>query len=143
MERATGDGSAHDRFTFTPLDKAIGIIDDPADAVAAIRELRVAGYAADEVEVLAGEEGARRIDVTAEGQEALLHVLPSTQGLQHFYDAPIIVRRLEEALRAGHYGISVTAKGSEGRERVRELLKSHGGHFINFYGSLTAQQLEP
>ncbi|HEV2764882.1 MAG TPA: hypothetical protein VGV38_18010 [Pyrinomonadaceae bacterium] len=46
-------------------------------------------------------------------------------------------------MKAGHYGIGVRSKGGEARERVREILKSYGGHFINFYGPWAAEALEP
>ncbi len=51
-------------FIFYPTNKVVGIIDDPADAKAALRDLRAAGFTADEIEVLTGEEGAHRIDPT-------------------------------------------------------------------------------
>jgi hypothetical protein len=75
MEQMPSDSNAEAEFKFVPFKKVIGIIADPADAGAAIRDLRAAGFAADEIDVLAGEAGARRIDVTAEGREALVHIL--------------------------------------------------------------------
>jgi uncharacterized protein (DUF2126 family) len=143
MEHTPSDRNADAEFKFVPFKKVIGIIDDTADAGAAIRDLRAAGFTADEVEVLAGEAGALRIDVTAEGREALVHTLPPTEKLRHYFDAPGIVSRIEEALQAGRYGVAVTAGESEGRERARAILKSHGGHFINFYGPLAAESLDP
>ena len=143
MEQTPSDSNADAEFKFVPFNKVIGIIDEPADAGAAIRDLRAAGFTAAEIEVLAGEAGARRIDVTAEGQEAVVHTLHSTQKLRHYFDAPGIVSRMEEALPAGRYGVAVPAGESEGRERARAILKSHGGHFINFYGPLAAESLDP
>lgn len=46
-------------------------------------------------------------------------------------------------MKAGHYSIGVGAKDGEARERVCEILKSHNGHFINFYGQWAAEALEP
>ncbi len=63
--------------------------------------------------------------------------------LQKFGDMePEHVRRHEQELLAGHYGIGVTAKEPEAREKVREILKSHNGHFINFYGEWVIEALE-
>ena len=143
MVQTPNDTNADAEFNFVPFKKVIGIIDDPDDAGAAIRDLRAAGFAADEIDVLAGEEGAQRIDVTAEGQEALVHTLHATQKLRHYFDAPGIVSRIEEALQGGRYCVAVPAGESEGRERARSILKSHGGHFINFYGPLAAESLDP
>src|SRR3712207_5459480 len=109
MEHTLSDSNADAEFKFAPFNKVIGIIDDPADAGAAIRDLRAAGFAADEIEVLAGEAGARRIDVTSEGRKALVHTLPPTVKLRHYFDAPGIVGRIKAALQAGRYGVAVPA----------------------------------
>ena len=44
---------------------------------------------------------------------------------------------------AGLFGIGVTAVGPGAREKVREILKAHGGHFINFYGQRAMEVLKP
>ena len=41
------------------------------------------------------------------------------------------------------FGIGVTAKAPEEREKVRRILKSHNGHFINFYGEWTIAMMDP
>ena len=46
-------------------------------------------------------------------------------------------------LLAGHFGIGVTAKEEEDRNKVRDILKSHNGHFVNFYGRWVMEPLEP
>jgi hypothetical protein len=146
MEQAPGDTSdksANSEFSFNPTNKVVGIIDDPSDAKAALRDLRAAGFTAEEVELLTDEEGAQRIDLTGEGRKVLVHIIRSTQQPQDYYDAPRIVRQIEQELKAGHYGIGVEAKETEAREKVREILKSHNGHFINFYGQWAAEALEP
>jgi hypothetical protein len=146
MEQAPGDTSdksANSEFSFNPTNKVVGIIDDPSDAKAALRDLRAAGFTAEEVELLTDEEGAQRIDLTGEGRKVLVHIIRSTQQPQDYYDAPRIVRQIEQELKAGHYGIGVGAKETEAREKVREILKSHNGHFINFYGQWAAEALEP
>jgi hypothetical protein len=54
MEQAPNDTSArsaNSEFTFDPTNKIVGIIDDPSSAKAALRDLRAAGFTADEIEV--------------------------------------------------------------------------------------------
>ena len=143
MGQTPGDSGANSTFTFDPTDKVVGVIDDAGDAKDALRDLRAAGFSAGEVDLLTGEEGARRIGVGDEGREVSVHIFRPTQSVPAFYDAPVIAGRVEQELRAGHYLIGVTAKDAEARERARELLKSHRGHFINFYGRLAAEALEP
>ena len=143
MKQTPDDGSAKSEFTFDPTNKVVGIIDEPGDAIAALRDLRAAGFTADEIEVLMGEEGARRIDISGEWQGVLVHIVASTQKPPAYYDAPVIVRRVQEETLAGHYFIGIAAKESEANERALDILKSHGGHFINFYGRWAAEALEP
>ena len=127
------------KFTFDPTNKVVGVVDDARDAEAALLACRTAGFSTDEVELLTDQEGAQRIDAS----DVKVHVFLSTQRVPEFYDAPVIGRRIEEELLAGHHFIGVTAKDGDARERAREILKSHGGHFINFYGRWAAESLEP
>ena len=140
----SGASDRHDNsdFIFYPTNKVVGIIDDPGDAKAALRDLRAAGFTADELEVLTGEEGAHRIDVTGEEHGPLARFVRSFQKLLGDYE-PAHVRRHEREFLAGHYGIGVTAKDGEAREKARQILKSHNGHFINFYGQWVMEVLEP
>jgi len=138
----TPHGSANSEFTFDPTNKVVGSIDAADDANDAIRDLTAAGFPATEVELLTDEEGVTRIGL---GEEAVVHVhvYNSTQKVPAFYDAPAIARRVEQELQASHFLIGVVAKDGEARERARDILKSHGGHFINFYGRFAAEALEP
>ncbi|HKO60141.1 MAG TPA: hypothetical protein VJV03_03190 [Pyrinomonadaceae bacterium] len=138
----TPERSATYEFTFDPTNKIIGIIDDPAAAKIAVRDLRAAGFAADEIEVVMGKKGAERVDLTGEGHEASIHVV-NTEKPPAFYDAPVIIKKVEEEMLAGHYLIGVSAKEQEARERALDILKSHDGHFINFYGRWAAESWEP
>jgi hypothetical protein len=54
-----------------------------------------------------------------------------------------LLKRLQQELLAGHYFVAVASKDGQARERVHEVLKSHGVHFINFYGRWAAEALEP
>src|ERR1043166_9713814 len=132
-------------FTFDPTNKVVRSIHAAADAKDAMGDLTAAGFAASEVELLTDQEGATRIGMSGERHEGMVHVhiFDSTQKVPAFYDSPVIVRRVEEELQASHYLVGVVAKDAEGRERAREILKSHGGHFINFYGRFAAEGLEP
>lgn len=134
---------ANSEFTFNPTNKVVGVIDNARDAKDALRDLRAAGFTTGEVELLAGKEAAREIDVSDEAQEILVHIFLPIQKVPAYYDAPVISRRVEQELLADHYFIGVTAKDQEARWRARDVLKSHSGHFINFYGRFAAEALEP
>lgn len=137
MQQTSREGSAS---AFDPSNKIVGVIDDPHDAQAALSDLMATGFAVKDVELLTNEEGAQRIDV---GDDVLIHIFDPAQNVPAFYDAPVIATRVEQELRAGRYLIGVAAKDAEVRARTLDILKSHGGHFINFYGPWMAQALEP
>ena len=142
MDQTPAKRRATFEFTFDPTNKIIGIIDDPTATKTAVRDLRAAGFAADEIEVVMGKEGAQQVDLTGEDHEASIHIV-STQKPPAYYDAPVIIKKVEEEMLAGHYLVGVSAKETEARERALGILKSNGGHFINFYGRWAAESLEP
>jgi hypothetical protein len=141
----TPQRSANSEFTFDPMNKVVGSINAAGDAKDAMHDLTAAGFAATEVELLTDQKGAAWIGMSGEGHEAMVHVhiFDPTQKVPAFYDSPVIVRRVEQELQASHYLIGVVAKDGEARERACEILRSHGGHFINFYGRFAAEGLEP
>ena len=47
----------------------------------------------------------------------------------------------EQALRDGHVNVLVLAPTDERKQRAAEILRQHGGHFINFFGNLQLEQL--
>ncbi len=128
-------------FIAYPSNKVVGFIDDPSDTQAALRDLNAAGFTADEIEVLTGEQGARRIDVTGREHGPLARIVRSIQKLGDYESKH--VRRHEKELLAGHFGIGVTAKRESDRQKVWQILKSHNGHFINYYGEWAMEILDP
>jgi hypothetical protein len=72
-EQAANDKNKTSDFIAYPTNKVVGFIDDLGDAQAALSDLRASGFAADEIEVLVGEEGAQRIDVNG-GEHGVLAI---------------------------------------------------------------------
>ena len=120
--------------TFDPTNMVVGVIDNADAAKDALGDLIADGFSEREIALLTDEEAARQIRVNDERSEVSVHIFRATQKLPAFYDAPGIVRRLEQELLAGHPLIGVITKDGETGERARGILKAHGGHFINFYG---------
>ena len=127
-------------FILYPTNKVIGIIDDAADCKAALKDLNDAGFTAAEIEVLSGEEDAHRLDPTGEEHGPLARFArwiekAGDRETEH-------VKRHEQEVLAGHFGIGVSAKEPEAREKVLKILKAHKGHFINFYGQWAIETME-
>jgi hypothetical protein len=49
----------------------------------------------------------------------------------------------EQELMAGHFGVGVTANEEEDWNKVRDILKSHHRHLINFYGPWIMENMDP
>lgn len=124
-----------------PTHKVVGIIDDVGDAKAAVRDLQKAGFSATQIRVLTGKEGARRINARGDKHGVWARTLRSIQKVLGDYEIPHATRHEREML-AGHFGIGVTARDKDERKKALRILKSHRGHFINFYGPLTMHILK-
>jgi hypothetical protein len=124
-----------------PDNSLIAIIDTYAEARAALKELTAAGFPEDEVGILCGQEGAKEID--ADGREhGVLGKIARI--IREFGDVDNPHKeRHEQALREGHFLVAVRAEEEEKRKQALEILKSHGGHFINFYSPWIIEGLEP
>jgi len=143
MNQTPNNRTSGSEFTFDPTDKVVGIIDDANDTKGALHDLKAAGFTAEEVELLTDDTGARRIDLGDISQEVLVHIFRSTQKVPAYYDAPGLLKRIEQELVDGHYFVAVYPEDATSRQRAHEILKNHSGHFINYYGRWAAQALEP
>jgi len=129
-------------FIAYPLNKVVGIIDRVRDVRAALDDLRVAGFRANNVEVLSGKEDAARIDAAGVKHGRWARAVRLTQKVLGDYEIEH-ARRHESAIKAGRFGIGVNAPRKAQREKVRQILKAHRGHFINFYGRWALERMEP
>lgn len=134
------DAKEDSDFIPYPTNRVVGIIDDARDAQAALRDLKAAGFTADQVQVLTGQKGAHRLDVKGHGP--LAHIVRSTQRFLGDYEVQDAARH-EQELLAGHFGIGIKAHYKEDRDKARQILKGHHGHFINFYSPWTMENLDP
>ena len=120
--------------------KVVAIFDGKAEVGTACAALTSAGVSDDMIEVFCGLEGAHDLDLEGESHDYLQHV---KRKLQHFMQMQgLQMDRYERALLAGHCVIQVHTD-SNSREQAHEILKSSSAHFINFYGQLIKEVLEP
>ena len=130
-----------DEFIAYPTNTLFGIINDVADAENALLALTAAGFSDDTVQVYCGEAGAARIDASGihHGRPAqLMRLFQATTGERAHAD------RYEKAALEGHHviAIQIDDADSDMREDVRQTLKAHSGHFINFYGRRVFRKLD-
>jgi hypothetical protein len=136
MESTANKGGA---FISYPMNRVAGTIDDPTDAHAATEALIEAGYKLEEIDVLYGEEGLRRLDPTGNEHGWLARFQRTVMQYNSEYK---YLSHHEADLRAGHFVIMVLAEEPERRETVKEILQAHGGHFIVFFGRWSMRLLD-
>jgi hypothetical protein len=127
------------KFISYPTNRVVGTVDDPGAAQAVVESLLEIGFNLEEIEVLYGEEGLRRLDPTGKEHGLLARI---QRAAFHWHEEDKYLRQHEEDIQAGRFVILAMAKEPEKREKVREILKSHGGHFIKFFGNWTIQSLD-
>ena len=127
------------KFIFNPSDNLFGIIDDQVKAEQAIEALISSGFAEAEITVFIGEQGARQIDADGSNHGRLTRIIRWRQSTT---PARQDAERYEKAVYEDKYVIAVETKNLETREIARQILKTHGGHFINFYGHFSMQNLD-
>ena len=127
-------------FLTYPTNKLIGVIADAPQATAVREALHVAGFVEDQVDLLCGPDGARRLDVSGTAHGVLARLYRFIEGvgdMEHHH-----LQRYEQELRAGHCVITVEARDHERRERARQIMKTHDGYFVNFYGRWQVEGLD-
>lgn len=127
-------------FLEYPAHKVVGIFKEWTEAQAAIAELSAAGFRPDQIGVLAGEKGAERLDASGERHGILAQI---SRFFQNFADLDAKhVARHEQELLAGHVLVAVDGTEEPRRDQIRQLMKSHGGYFINYYGKWWVENLD-
>jgi hypothetical protein len=118
----------------------VGVIDDPAEAAAAMAELKAAGFAERDLELLRGEEGADRMDGTGDVSGWLGRLRRAFDFT--LMDQLVDFAAYERALRDGRAVVTVRVHGDARKIQAHEILKRHGSHFINYYGRFATEELD-
>ncbi len=116
--------------------RVMAVIDDAAQAQAAVETLERAGVPEHERAALSGTEGARDIDAEGTHSGGVKHAL---RALQRLTVEGHHLRRYQAELTKGHLIVDVAVHGREKRDRVVQILRAHGAHFINAYGQWTIE----
>jgi hypothetical protein len=128
------DLNEKDNFLRQPRNKLVGIINTPEELQAAIVELNKAGFGEDAIDVLCGKEGADRLDVTGDKHGPLAR-------LYRFVEQAKNLPEYQQDLLSGHFLIAIEAAEEDKRAQALNILQSHGGHQINFYGKWIVEGL--
>lgn len=115
-----------------PTDYIFACIDNPSGAADAARKLKDAGFHAEEVHFVSGDEALQRIDIECEQCNLVQRVLRFIW--RTMTDEGTILEEMAEEARAGH---SIVAVHVTSRERVDEayvILAEHDAHRVEYWG---------
>ncbi|MGH9040062.1 MAG: hypothetical protein ACRDZ3_07515 [Acidimicrobiia bacterium] len=119
-----------DGLISAPENGVVAHMDSPQAVAAAIGDLAGAGFDRDEIFVLCGAEGAKRLDVS--GRDHGLRG-PIYRVMERIGDERAALLRSEEHLAAGGLVVSVPA-GEEAKATAARILGEHGGHAMAHFG---------
>lgn len=129
----------HNGHTLRNLtNRVMAVIDDAENAQAAVETLERAGVPEHELAALSGPDGAREIDSEGTHSGGVKHAL---RALQRLTVEGHHLRRYEAELVRGHVVVDIAVHGRRKRDRVVQILLSHGAHFINAYGQWTIESV--
>ena len=127
-------------FLEYPTNKVIGVFRDWDHAKAAIDRLTADGLTREQIGVLAGRDGAVKLDATGERHGLVAQI---SRFFQNFADLDAKhIARHEQELMAGHILVAADGEDEERRDHVRQTMKDAGGYFINYYGKWWVENLE-
>jgi hypothetical protein len=140
QECGTGSDAGPIRY---PENHVIGIVDNPEAATEAVRSLTSGGFLPSEVTVACGPQTADLVR-NSSGRSGVLGALMRVADRMNLLDDELAEkRRYEDALRDGALVVLVFTPTEERKQLAATMLRTHGGHFVNFMGGLTSERLVP
>jgi len=112
-----------------PEGKVIGFINGKAESEAFAVAVQAAGYAANKITSLYGEDGIRLLERLKENS---FFFGDSEDGVIHL--------SIKE-LRLGHYAMAVEVTDHDQAAEISNLATSHGGHGFTYFGTWVSEQL--
>lgn len=121
-----------------PENTVFGVIDRARDAIDAVSALRQTPIDTDNVEIISNEVAEKEIanfrDERPVAARVVKFLVVAGEESEEW-------RSYNQHLEAGRYMIRIPVENDEQAERVAEVLQQHGGHHVNYFGSLTVTRL--
>jgi hypothetical protein len=127
-------------FRAYPTNRVVAILDSPQAAESARQDLVAAGVAADTIEFACGQEGLKAIDFSGKNSGVIARMY---RAIQQIGELAEYWKNYEKALQDGKCLLAVDADDESVRKLAHEKIKARGGRYINFFGRLGLEKLEP
>lgn len=127
-------------YKYEPTHAVTAEFPSGVDVPALQRALAAAGFGADEVQVFQGAAGADRLDLHGDRHGGWAHFRRTLERI--FADETVVFDRAEEILRSGGAVVAAFTGGDAARKaRAAEVLKSHGGQEVRYWGEWVIERL--
>ena len=120
--------------------RLLAVFDSPSEATAAMAEIEALGVPSDRIESFAGDDGASAFDGSGVHHGVFGRLYRAIQFT--LVDQAPDFTYYEAAARTGRVVLSVRSKGDKQMRRAVDVMRTHGGHFINYFGSFATEEFE-
>jgi hypothetical protein len=132
------DNTPGDDLLRTPRNRIVGWLAGPDEAETAITDLKAAGFDPDEISVISGDEGVRRLDPDGSDHGLRGRVIRVVQGVTSIGDDLFGVA---EHVAAGGVIVSVPFRDDDAAATAARVLRARGVERMRRFDSLTYTDL--
>lgn len=129
---------AASHFTFSSRSKIYGVLNDLEAVRILAQRLVDLGCGDQQVEILEGEDGARRLDPDGRHHGLVARLV---RMLQAMTDERVHVERYTRELLLGRFVVSVSVPNRALYGPICEAFKDAGGHSVSAYGPFVVEQI--
>jgi hypothetical protein len=126
-----------------PTNQVVGVLDTEHAVDDALHALTRGGFLESEITIGCGTDTADRLRATTGRSGFAAHAIRFAQALGMVNEEGEAKARYEGAMRSGRYVIAILAPTAERKERASEILASHGGRDIGYFGRFTIERMRP
>jgi hypothetical protein len=124
-----------------PTNRLLIVVDDPDRARAGVRELTAAGMTPADVDVLVGDRGVDELRRLGGARGFLGRIVRIFQFMSMDQMPDFVM--YEASLREGRTVLAIRPRDREQMLAARDIVARHGGHFANWFGRFSTEEVSP
>ncbi len=124
--------------SWDPVDCLVSVIDDPAEALQAVDDLRAAGFVEDDVRLFLGQEVVDHDRDIMNHRSSLKNVVYM---LSNISDETVMAQEYLDEARQGHQILAVHASDVGRVKQASASVVRHHAHRVRYYGRWTVSDL--
>ena len=133
--------SSDERFHLLPYNRVVSAFESQVEVDAVLAALAEVNFSRDKIAVHHGEEGLNFIDPDGSKHGFLTQLIRAYERLDGSSEAKLL-NQAEDALKAGHYVMSVWTGGSGAEQKtVQNIMKPHTDYYIFYCARFTIRIL--